>query len=342
MRFFQAQYLPLLFAVGVALSAAQHPAMAQALAKPGGFPNRPITIIVCFGPGGGTDQMARAIAAPAEKVVGVPVSVMNKPGAGGLSCLPDFFGAPADGYVLLQHTDNLVTAYASKKTEMNPAERLAPVLIANVVQSQIYINPKDDRFIENGKPEWKKVVAYAKQRPRLLTVSSYGTPDNLEGVSYALIERHFGITSRVIAFEKAAERYGSVIGRRVDILFEQPSDVRSLLEAGELVPILSVTKDRLRGYPNTPATGADFGATWDPPLKWRALFAHPDTPKPILEYLRAAFKAAYAEESHQSYLKKQGMDTVESYRSGPDTEQLIRREIDTYIKIYRELGMPAR
>jgi len=331
-----------IFVFAVSAGPAVQLAQAQDLNKPAGFPARSMSIIVCFPPGGGTDQMARAIAGPAEKVLGVPVSVVNKPGAGGLGCLPDFYSAPPDGYVLLQHTDNLVTAYASKKTDMNPAERLAPVLIANVVPSQIYINPKDERFLTNGKPDWDKVVAYAKSKPGQLTVSNYGSPDNLEGVSYSLIERHFGIKSRVISFDKASERYGAVVGRQVDILFEQPSDVRALLEANELTPVLSVSKARLRVFPDTPATGADYGATWDAPVKWRALFAHPDTPKPILDYLRRAFRAAYLEQSHQDYLKKQGMDTVESYRSGPDTQDLIAKEIGVYSQIYRELGMPSR
>jgi tripartite-type tricarboxylate transporter receptor subunit TctC len=65
-------------------------AHAAEVSKPAGYPERQITVIVCFGAGGGGDQMARAIAAPAEKILGVPVAVVNKPGAGGLSCLPDF------------------------------------------------------------------------------------------------------------------------------------------------------------------------------------------------------------------------------------------------------------
>jgi len=126
------------------------------------------------------------------------------------------------------------------------------------------------------------------------------------------------------------------------LLFEQPSDVRPLLEAREIVPVLSVSRDRLKNFPDTPATGTDYGATWTPPLKWRALFAHPETPKPILDYLRAAFKAAYDTPAHHDYLRKQGMDVSESYKSGPETTALMAGEIVTYSKIYKELGMPSR
>ena len=84
-----------IFAAGALLGSFAVSSGANAGDGPGGFPKRQITIIVCFGAGGGSDQMARAMGAAAEKVLGVPVVVTNKKGAGGLGCMPDFLGAPA-------------------------------------------------------------------------------------------------------------------------------------------------------------------------------------------------------------------------------------------------------
>ena len=77
------------FAAGAILGLSAMPSAVSAGDGPGGFPKRQITIIVCFGAGGGSDQMARAMGAAAKKVLGVPVVVTNKKGAGGLGCLPD-------------------------------------------------------------------------------------------------------------------------------------------------------------------------------------------------------------------------------------------------------------
>ena len=327
---------------GAMLAFVAVPSAVHAGDGPDGFPKRQITIIVCFGAGGGSDQMARAMAAAAKKVLGVPVVVTNKKGAGGLGCMPDFLGAPADGYTILQHTDNLVTLYASKKSELNPATDVKPLLIANVVASQIFINPKDKRFVTGGKPDFDKVLSYAKANPGKLTVANYGTTENLEGVTMGKLEKFFGIKTKIVAFDKPAERYGSVVGGRIDVLFEQISDVRSLVESGDLAPVLSIWPKRFKVYPDTKATGQDYGMKWTPTVKWRALFVRKDTPKPIFDFLEGAMKKAWAMESHQAWLKKKGMHLLNSYRSSAEATEIARGEIETYSAAYRELGLPSR
>ena len=329
-------------AAGAVLALSATPSPVKAGDGPDGFPKRQITIIVCFGAGGGSDQMARAMGAAAEGVLGVPVVVTNKKGAGGLGCLPDFLGAPADGYTILQHTDNLVTLYASKKSDLNPATDITPLLIANVVASQLFINAKDERFLTDGKPDFDKVLAYAKANPGQMTVANYGTSENLEGVTMGKLEKFFGFTSKIVAFDKPAERYGSVIGGRIDVLFEQISDVRSLVESGDLAPVLSIWPQRFKVYPDTKSTGQDYGMEWTPTVKWRALFVRKDTPKPILDFLEDAMKTAWATESHQAWLKKKGMHLLNSYRTSAETTQIAADEIETYSDAYRELGLPSR
>ena len=331
-----------IFAAGALLGSFAVSSGAKAGDGPGGFPKRQITIIVCFGAGGGSDQMARAMGAAAEKVLGVPVVVTNKKGAGGLGCMPDFLGAPADGYTILQHTDNLVTLYASKKSDLNPATDVKPLLIANVVASQMFINSKDKRFLTYGKPDFDKVLQYAKANPGKLTVANYGTSENLEGVTMGKLEKFFGIKTKIIAFDKPAERYGSVVGGRIDVLFEQISDVRSLVLSGDLSPVLSVYPTRFKVYPDTKSTGQDYGMKWTPTVKWRALFVRKDMPKPIFDFLEASMKKAWASESHQAWLKKKGMHLLNAYRSSAEATKIAREEIKTYSDAYRDLGLPSR
>jgi tripartite-type tricarboxylate transporter receptor subunit TctC len=317
-------------------------AQAESSLKPDSFPQRAVTIIVCFGAGGGADQMARAIAGPAEKVMGAPIRIVNKPGAGGLGCIPDFLSAPADGYTLLQHTDNLVTLYSSGKSDLNPVSDVTPLLIANVVPSQIYINAKDDRFLTNGKPDFRKVISHAKANPGQLTVANYGTPENMEGVTLAKLEQYFDVKFKVIAFEKAVERYGSVVGRKIDLLLEQPSDVKSLILSGDLAPVLSIWPKRFEQYSDTQAIGTDFKMDWSPLVRWRALFVQNDTPKEITDYLEAAFKQAWESKEHQAWLERMGMQLLNSYRSSEETKKVAADQIMSYTEVYRSLGYPSR
>jgi tripartite-type tricarboxylate transporter receptor subunit TctC len=215
-------------------------------------------------------------------------------------------------------------------------------LIANVVPSQIYVNATDQRFLTDGKPDFDKVVGYAKANPEQMTVSNYGTVENMEGVTLAMIQKFFGFKSKVVAFDKAAERYGAVVGKRIDVLLEQPSDVKALLDSGDLAPVLTIWPERFAAFPDTKALGADYGIDWQPIVRWRALFIRPDTPKAIVDYLEAAFKQAYETDEHQAYLKRKSMDILNSYRSSADTRALIEREVDAYLAVYRELGMPSR
>ena len=149
------------------------PATPLAMEKPNGFPNRPMTMIVPYGAGGGSDQLARAMATALEKVVGVPVKVVNKPGGSGVAGLSDFFMARPDGYTITEHIDDAATLYASGVIKENPSEDWYPVCIAQIAFSQIYVRPDDKRF-----PDWDAFVKYAKENPgkiKLANVANVGS-----------------------------------------------------------------------------------------------------------------------------------------------------------------------
>jgi tripartite-type tricarboxylate transporter receptor subunit TctC len=82
---------------------------AEMMKKPAGFPERPLTLIVPYGPGGGSDQLSRAMALAVEKIIGVGIQIVNKPGRGGIAAILEFMTAPADGYTVIQHIDDAVT-----------------------------------------------------------------------------------------------------------------------------------------------------------------------------------------------------------------------------------------
>lgn len=315
-------------------------AFTAEIKKPGEFPKRPITVIVCYGKGGGSDQAVAAVQDQKSEITGVKVNKINKPGGGGLNCLPDFQQAPADGYTVLQHTDGLIASYVEGKHDMHPGKDLTPLAVTNIAPSALFVRAGDERFYENGKPSWEKVVAYAKANPGKLTVSNINIP--MELVTMAKVEEFFDIKVKQVLFDKPAQRYGAVMGGKIDVLLEQPGDVSKHVEAGKLAPVLAVWPERFKIYPDTKSTGADYGKQWDPLLRVRGFWVKSDTPKEVKEYLEAVLKQAYESEKHQAFLKRKSLDIVNSYLDTASTAKLIDTAVDAYTKIFKETGQPLR
>jgi len=306
-------------------------AIAEMPAKPGDFPQRPVTMIVPFGAGGGSDQMGRAIASPMQEVMGVPIQVVNKPGGGGRAAIPDFMSAPADGYTLLQFSDDVPTLYAAGKIKENPTVDWTPIGLGNIVFSQIYINADETRFTD-----WDSFVAYAKTNQ--VTMANVSHKGSMELVSMAAIEDVVGIKPQQISYDKPTERYAALIGKHVDTLFEQPSDVANFLEAKQMKPILTILRERPGAFPDVKALN-DIGVDWEPILRIRGIFVRADVPADRKAYLEAAFHEAYKSDEFQAFLKKKYMTIIDSYADSAKASKTIDNMLDTYRAAYKKLGI---
>ncbi len=309
-------------------------------AGPDGYPNRPITVICCYGKGGGSDQAVDAIVGPAAKIMNAKINKINITGGGGLNCLPEFLQAPADGYTLLQHIDTLPSRYVEGRIDINPVTDVESLVIMNVAPTMLFINGEDERFMTDGMPDWDKVVAYAQQEEDQLTVSNINIP--MELVSMAVVENHFGFKAKQVLTGKSAERFGAVIGGQLDVLMEQPGDVSKYVEAGQLKPVLALWPTRFENFPDTKATGSDYGLDWEPLLRFRGMFTRKGTPPEIVEYLAEVFAEAYRSDEHQDFVKRKSLDIVDSFRSRADTTKIIEDSVGVYVDAFRELGLPVR
>ena len=304
---------------------------AYALDKPGGFPERPLTIIVPYGAGGGSDQLSRAMAASLEDVVGVGVQVVNKPGGGGLAAVPDFMTAPADGYTILEAIDNAISNHAVGKLKEHPGTDWTPLCMAQITFSQVYIRPDDDRF-----SDWDSFVAYAKDNT--VKVANVGNLGSMERVNMLKIEQAQGFESNQIAFDKPAERYAALIGGHVDALFEQPGDVRNFLEAGQMKPIVTLLKEKPEAFADVPSM-ADAGIDFEPLMRFRGFWTHANTPDDRKQYLEAACKEAFDSDGFQAFNEKKYMTVIDSYRDTAGSVELINNSVDTYKGVYKEIGL---
>jgi tripartite-type tricarboxylate transporter receptor subunit TctC len=160
----------------------------------------------------------------------------------------------------------------------------------------------------------------------------------MELVTMSQVEEATGITTNQIAFDKPAERYGALIGGHVDALFEQPGDVKSFLDAGQIKPILTIFNERPSAFADVP-THRDVGGDFDPLTRFRGFYVKAGTPEPIVSFLEAACREAFQTESYQAFNKNKFMDLIDSYRDTEGSVTLIDNAVKTYQAMYKKMGL---
>lgn len=306
--------------------------MAQP-AKPNGFPDRPLIIVVPYGKGGGSHQLSAAMAAALRKVVDQKVRLLNRPGRGGINGLEAFLGMEADGYTVLQHIDDVVSLYAAGAIDINPAEHLVPLAITQITFSQIYIRGLETRF-----NDWQSFHAYALENPGSVTIANVGAPRSMERVSMFNLEQATGIRTKTVAFDKPAERYQALIRGDVDVLFEQPGDVRPFLDRKLIKPILTLLPERPSAFADA-ASLNDINFNSTPLLRFRGFYVHKDVPEDRRAYLEWAFAEAFKSRRYQKFNRKKYMDLIDSYRDTSGSRTLINKAVETYRQSYKQMGM---
>lgn len=309
------------FACGVAFAG---PALAELGAQPDGYGRRPITIIVPYGAGGGSDQLSRAMASAMEEVAGLSFQIVNKPGGGGAAAIPDFMLARADGYTILQHIDDAVSSYAAGDIRENPAEDWIPLCMTQITFNQLYIRPEDDRF-----SNWAEFEAYTKANPGDVTIANLGKSTSMELITMSQLEDALGLETNNIAFDKPAERYGALIGGHVDALFEQPGDVRNFIESGQMKPILTFLTERPELFADVPML-TEVGADFEPLTRFRGFYVKAGTPDDVVTYLESVCREAFQTEQYQAFNRDNYMDVIDSWRDREGAVRLIESATETY------------
>lgn len=301
--------------------------------KPGGFPERPLTMIVPYGPGGGSGQVSRAMIQGVKEATGIDITPDYKPGGGGMVGLKTYMAAPADGYTVLEHIDDATSAFAAGRSNVHPGKDLIPLVISQITFSQVYIRGNETRF-----KDWKSFVAYAKKAGGKATIANVSGEGSMERINMNLAAEHFGIKVQQVSFDKPAPRYAALKGGQVDALFEQPGDVKGFLESGDFKPILSFLKERPGAFASVPSM-ADVGLTFTPLMRFRGFYINKNAPADRVKYLQWAFQKGYHQPSYLAFNKKKFMDLIPSFRDTDGAIKLIGDTMGVYRQTYKKMGL---
>ncbi|MBM3589203.1 MAG: tripartite tricarboxylate transporter substrate binding protein [Alphaproteobacteria bacterium] len=268
---------------GLALLPLAKPALAQE------YPSRPIRLLVGFAAGGSTDVLARAIAPRLQALLGQPVVIENRPGAGGNIATEATARSAPDGYTLLLGTIGPLainpTLYGN--LSFDPLKDLTPVSLVGEVPNVLAV-PVDRPFRSVA-----DIIAAAKARPEALNFGSsgIGSAGHLAAEQLNLMA---GIRTTHVPYRGGGALLPELIAGRVDYAFTTALNGIPQAEAGKLRIVGVPNGKRVPLLPEIP-TIAESGLPGFDGVDWAAMVAPPGLPAPILAKLNAAMQSVLKE-----------------------------------------------
>jgi len=302
--------LALLWAVAASL------ALSGGLASAAGYPERPIELIVPWGPGGGADQLARLVSKQLEPMLGQGVPVVNVPGGTGATGMAKLLAAPADGYSMAIYIADSHALLAGKHPRWKMSD-ITPVAVMMKVPSFIFV--KQDSKFKN----WDDFAKAAKAEPGKLKVATLGF-GSVDDFSLTVLA-HNGIKVTQVPFAKPSERYVSILGDHADALYEQAGDVARFLNGKQMRPILLFGEKRLDRFKDVPAS-FELGYKIALP-QFRSIVVRAGTPPDIVKKLSDALAKVYASPEYKQFMEVQFCDPS-SFEDSAHAPAFINQQLD--------------
>ena len=305
-------------------------ALASPLARAQAWPSRPVTIVVPFPPGGGTDAFARPLFAALTKNVGRQFVIDNKGGAGGTLGASLAAKAAADGYTFfmgaVHHT---IAPSMYPKLDYNIESDFVPVgLIASVPQV-IVVNPQ--KVAAQTLPQLLELL---RKNPGKLNYGSAGngTSHHLAGELFKLQTKTF-ITH--IPYRGAGPALQDLIAGQVDLMFDGLGSSAGHIKGGRIRAIAVAADRRVAALPDVP-TAAETGAPDYKVATWYGLWAPKGTPKDAIERMQGEMRKAFAADDVRQLWTSLGADVPNLY--GDAFGQFTSSEVARWAAVVKASG----
>ena len=260
---------------------ASSPALAQA-----NFPNRPIKLVVPFVPGGTLDISARLIAKQLNEVLGQPVVVDNRGGAGGMLGVDLVAKSAPDGYTLLLNAATpMVTVVSLQKAPYDVLKDLTAVSQTVTFDYVMAVSAK------SGVGSIQELIQTAKKQPGKLNYASAGTGSG-QHMYMELARNAAGIQLTHVPYKGNAPAMQALLAGEVDLIFDTSLGILSQASSNRLKPLLTSSLKPLIELPGVPTMESLYpGSSIQ---GWHGIFAPAGTPKPIVDQLSKDVAAVLA------------------------------------------------
>ena len=297
------------------------------------FPERPVRLVLAFGPGGLADITFRLVADKLTGILGKQVVVENQPGAGGVAAASTVMKAAPDGHTLLVLTNGTaISKGLFKSLPFDPVKDFAPVSLVAYFDLVIVANP-ESKYQSLG-----DLLAAARANPGKL---NFGTinPGSTQNLSAELFKSTAGIDVAIVPFRTSPDAATALMAGNLDAVFESYTALRSLVAAKKLRPLATTGSKRSVYLPELPIVKEAGVPTYEV-TGWNALGAPAGTPQEIVTLLNRHINTVVAMPDFKQRLLEFGN---EAYAGTPDElrKQLVN-DIAKWDAVIKKAGIPQQ
>lgn len=305
-------------------------AIQSGTAVSAGFPEKPIEFTVPFAAGGGSDIMARTIAAmiEKEKILSQPLVVVNRPGASGILGYMHVGQKTGDPYVITTATNSFVIQPLLGKMKLDYREY---TLIAGLALDEFVL------AVPANSPHRtvRDLVEAARRAPKNVKVGGSSAP-SIDSIITHLVEKATGVQFNFIAFKSGGEVMTNLLGSHIDVASANPGEVLTQIQAKKARVLAAASAKRLASLPDVPTlreSGIDVVAT-----QWRGVAAPKGLPKEAEAILISAFKRLSDSKTWQeSYLRENNL--TPQYMAPEEFRRYLDGDTKETRQILTEMGL---
>ena len=296
------------------------------------FPNKPITLVVPYAAGGGTDITARAMAEAAEKYLDQPIVVVNRTGGGGAIGIMEGASARPDGYTVTYLVAELTTLPHMGLLPIT-YEKFEPIAQTNFDPSAITVR---------ADAPWTTAAAfleYARTHPGEVKMGNAGT-GSIWHLAAATLEKESGVTFTHIPYEGAGPAVSALASGFVDAVPVSPAEVKSLVEQGQLRTLAVNTAERSEALPKVPTLYEATGLRFEFIGTLRGLAVPKGTPQEITDRLEQAFMQATEDPMFRERMRQNGLGLM--VRDSESFGSQLKEYHDLFARLIPELGLSRK
>ena len=302
------------------------PALAPGWAAATRFPERPLTLVVPFAPGGIADLTARAVAEQMARTLGQAVVVENKPSAGSIVASQAVASARPDGHtLLLMSNGHAVSVSLFRKLPYDPLKDFTPISLIGSFDLGLFV-PAGSRFAT-----LKDLLAHAKAQPGKLNIGTIAV-GSTQHLAAKLFETVAGIEALVVPYKGSPAVLTALRAGEIDLAFEITGPMVPHVSAGAVRALAVSGERRNPALPEVP-TVQQAGIAGYNVASWNALAAPSGTPADVVAALNRAVREAVAAPAVQDKLAAVGMRLAAS--SPAEQQALLSNEIRRWGEVIR-------
>jgi tripartite-type tricarboxylate transporter receptor subunit TctC len=308
------------------------PALAAGAVRaedPDAYPTHPVTFVVPFATGGGTDSLARLLSPKLQDQLGQPFQVQNRPGEGTIIATNFVAKSPADGYTIMMGVSTIaidVTLY--KKLPYDPSKDLSLVALVASVPFVLVVNPSLPVYSVTD------LIELAKQKPLSFGSGGIGAFHHLAGELFANMT---GVKLTHVPYRGTVPALTDVAGGYIQLMFTDLGPAQQLIGSGKLRPLAVTTKTRLAALPNVPSLD-EAGVPGFDLAAWQGVIAPAGTPREIVVKLNARINALVATPDLRGRINDLGMNPIGTGDSD-ELASFLQAEIARWGKIVETAGI---